>query len=101
MLDILFLMLITALVLFWLDSISKREEAVKQGKKLAAEFNLQLLDDTVHCNKIKIVRTEANWPSLERIYFFYVSSNKENRIHCQLTLVGKKIIYWRIPPYPQ
>ncbi|MBT3512564.1 MAG: DUF3301 domain-containing protein, partial [Nitrosomonadales bacterium] len=71
MLDIFFLMLITALVLFWLDSISKREEAVKQGKKLAAEFNLQLLDDTVHCNKIKIVRTEANWPSLERIYFFY------------------------------
>ena len=101
MLDIFFLMLITALVLFWLDSISKREEAVKQGKKLATEFNLQLLDDTVHCNKIKIVRTEANWPSLERIYFFYVSSNKENRIHCQLTLVGKKIIGWRIPPYPQ
>ena len=101
MLDIFFLMLITALVLFWLDSISKREEAVKQGNKLATEFNLQLLDDTVHCNKIKIVRTDANWPSLERIYFFYVSSNKENRIHCQLTLVGKKIIDWRIPPYPQ
>jgi len=101
MLDIIFLILVTGLVLFWLDSISKREEAVKHGKKLAKEFSLQLLDDTVHCSKIRIVRTTDNWPSLERIYFFYVSSNNENRIHCQLTLVGKKIIGWHIPPYPQ
>ncbi len=101
MFDIFFLAIIIFLVFFWWDTTTKREIAIRSGSRIANDFKLQLLDDTVHCTKIRLVRTEENWPCIQRIYFFYVSTNKENRIHCQLTLTGKKISHWHIPPYPQ
>ena len=101
MFDIFFLTIIIFLVFFWWDTTTKREIAIKSGSRIANDFKLQLLDDTVHCTKIRIVRTEDNWPCIQRIYFFYVSTNKENRLHCQLTLTGNKISHWYVPPYPQ
>ena len=101
MLDIFILSIIVFIVWFWWDTTTKREIAIKSGTRIASDFKLQLLDDTVHCTKIRIVRTEDNWPCIQRIYFFYVSTNKENRLHCQLTLTGNRISHWHIPPYPQ
>ncbi len=101
MFDFFILILIFFLVWYWWDSSEKRELAVSSGTRIAHDFKLQLLDETVHCTKLRIVRTEANWPTLQRIYFFYVSTDQKNKIHCQLTLTGKKLSHWHIPPYPQ
>ena len=87
-------------VWLWYDIILKRELAICEGKRLANNLNLQLLDESVHCNKISIVRTSSNWPSLKRVYFFNVSSTSDDRLNCQLTLVGSKLIDWYVPPYP-
>ena len=101
MLDIFFIVIIIFLVFFWWDTTTKREIAIKSGTRIASDFKLQLLDDTVHCTKIRIVRTEENRPTIQRIYFFYVSTNKENRLHCQLTLTGYRMSHWHIRPYTQ
>ena len=97
MLDIFMLGIIVLMVWFWWDTTTKREIAIKSGTRIASDFKLQLLDDTVHCTKIRIVKTEENWPTIQRIYFFYVSTNKENRIHCQLTLTAVSYTHLTLP----
>jgi len=101
MIDYFLLIFFCAAIYYWWDTITKREIAIYHGKLLAQQYNLQLLDDSVHCNKISLVRTDDNWPSIKRVYFFNISSNNENRLHCQLTLIGKTLTYWYVPPYPQ
>ena len=101
MLDYFFIFLIFLLVYFWFETATKRELAIFHGKNIAKQFNLQLLDDTVHCSKITLVRTLENWPSIKRIYSFNVSADNDNRLDCQLTISGKTLTDWYVPPYPQ
>ena len=101
MFDYFLLLVIGLSVFFWWDAIAKREIAIHHGKLLANRFHLQLLDESIHCNKITFVRNEDGWLSIERTYNFSVSSNEEDRIICQLTLIGKSLTDWLVPPYPQ
>tara|TARA_B110000008_G_scaffold212567_1_gene211571 strand:- start:150 stop:464 length:315 start_codon:yes stop_codon:yes gene_type:complete len=101
MFDYFFVFIILLVVYFWFETSAKREIAVSYGKNIAKQFNLQLLDDTVYCNKISIVRTSDNWPSIKRVYFFSVSASNDDRLHCQLTISGKTLTDWYVPPYPQ
>jgi len=88
------------IIIFLLMSIIGLWLAIHEGKRLANNLNLQLLDDTVHCNKMSIVRTLSNWPSIKRVYYFNLSSTTNDRLNCQLTLVGNRLIHWYVPPYP-
>ena len=101
MFDYFFIFIILLAVYFWFETSAKREIAVSYGKNIAKQFNLQLLDDTVYCNKISIVRTSENWPSIKRVYYFSVSASNDDRLHCQLTISGKTLTDWYVPPYPQ
>jgi len=101
MFDYFIIFLILLLVCFWVETSAKREMAVSHGKNIAKQFNLQLLDDTVHCNKITLIRTSENWPSIKRVYYFNVSASNEDRLHCQLTISGSTLTDWYVPPYPQ
>ena len=101
MLDYFFIFLIFLLVYFWFETATKREIAIFHGKNIAKQFNLQLLDDSVHCNKISLIRTSENWPSIKRVYYFHVSADNDSRHHCQLTILGKTLTDWYVPPYPQ
>ena len=99
--EFIILFLLFSIIWFWYDVISKRELAIYEGKRLANNLNLQLLDDTVHCNKMSIVRSASNWPSIKRVYYFSLSSTTNNRLNCQITFVGNKLIHWYVPPYPR
>lgn len=101
MFDYFFVFIILIVVYFWYETSAKREIAVSYGKNIAKQFNLQLLDDTVYCNKISIVRTSENWPLIKRVYYFSVSARNDDRLHCQLTISGKTLTDWYVPPYPQ
>ena len=101
MFDYFLLLVISLGVCFWWDTIAKREIAIHHGKLLAKKFHLQLLDESIHCNKITLVRSQDGWSSIKRLYIFSVSTNTEDRLHCQLTLTGKSLTDWFVPPYPQ
>ena len=101
MFDYFLLLAFSLLLFFWWDTTSKREIAIHHGKLLAKKFDLQLLDESIHCNKITLVRTNDDWPSIQRIYIFSVSTNNEDRLNCQLSLTGKSLTDWFVPPYPQ
>ena len=86
---------------FWLDSMSKRERAISLGSELAARFNLQLLDESVACNKVWLARNSRGQVHFLRTYVFDVSANGADRLHCHLVLLGNQISTWHIPPYQQ
>ena len=94
------LFLIISVVWLWYDITTKRELAIYEGRRLANNLSLQLLDDTVHCNNMSMVRSASNWPAIKRVYYFNLSSTTNDRLNCQLTLVGNRLIHWYVPPYP-
>lgn len=98
------LLLILVLVLaawFWLDSMAKREQAILLGAELAARYTLQLLDETVACNKLGLGRNTRGHVQILRRYEFDVSANGVDRLHCELFLLGDRLHSWHIPPYQQ
>jgi hypothetical protein len=79
------------IVWFWIDSISKRELAIQFGKNLSKQFDLQFLDETVACEKITLKRNEEGQVA--------ILSSTNDRIKCNLYLLGKHLHNWHIPPY--
>ncbi|MEI7757508.1 MAG: DUF3301 domain-containing protein [Bacteroidota bacterium] len=99
MLEYILLGLLIAIVWFWIDTISKRELAIELGKNLSKQFDLQFLDETVACEKITLKRNEKGQVAILRCYEFMVSSSTNDRIKCNLYLLGKHLHNWHIPPY--
>ena len=101
----MFEMILLALLLlaawFWQDSIAKREIAVMLGRELASRYQLQLLDETVACNKIRLGRDNRGHAQLIRVYAFEVTANGAERMECNLQMLGKQLQTCHIPPYVQ
>ena len=101
MLEIVLLLLLLSCAWFWQDSVSKREIAIKIGRELAGRYHLQLLDETVACNKLSLARDSRGHAQLMRDYAFEVSANGAERLQCSLQLKGRILQNWHIPPYVQ
>lgn len=96
-------LLITAIAAawFWLDSIAVRETAINTGRDLADRYDLQLLDETVACTRLRMGRNSRGRIQLMRTYDFEVSANGSDRLECNLVLLGNQLQSWYIPPYLQ
>ena len=101
MFELLLLALLIAMGWFWLDSIAKREVAIKLGRELAGRWQLQLLDETVACTQIRLGRDNRGHAQLQRLYQFEVSASGAERMQCNLQLLGMQLQTWHIPPYIQ
>jgi len=56
----IFLSLMIGLTIFaWYEIVKKREIAIEASKRIANNFNLQLLDDSVSCSSFKIIKTSS------------------------------------------
>jgi hypothetical protein len=100
-LEISFIILMLLGAWYWLDSITSREAAINSGRDLAQRWNLQLLDETVSCSRLRLGRNASGHAKIMRTYEFEVSTNGSDRLECQLVLLGKQLQSWHIPPYLQ
>jgi len=99
--EILLLIIVSAIAWYWFDSVSKREIAVLKGKELAGRYQLQLLDETVACKKVRLARNHNGQVQLLRFYEFEVTVDGRSRLSCNIDLLGKQLQNWHIPPYAQ
>ena len=99
--DMALLICLGALAWFWFDSVTARETAISTGRDLAERTQLQLLDETVACSRLRLGRNPRGRVQLLRTYEFEVSANGADRLSCELTLLGKQLTSWHIPPYLQ
>jgi hypothetical protein len=97
------ILLITILLLawYWLDSLSARDQAITKGHDLTQRTQLQLLDESVACVRLRLGRNVKGHVQIQRTYEFDVSANGGDRMHCHLVLLGRDLQSWYIPPYLQ
>ena len=101
MFELILLAIMLLAAWFWQDSVAKREVAIYVGRELASRYQLQLLDETVACHKIRLGRDSRGHAQLQRLYIFEVTANGAERMECHLQLLGKQLQTWHIPPYVQ
>jgi hypothetical protein len=98
-LSLLSLLLIAALVWYWLDSLRALELARITGKNACSEADVQFLDDTVARIKIELVRGESGHRILRRTYRFEFSETGNTRIEGRVVLLGHQIESVTMDPY--
>lgn len=99
--EIYLLIVVILIVMYWFDSISARDFAIEAGHQLTKRTQLQLLDETVACSRVRLGRNQYGRVQIQRTYEFEVSANGADRMTCQLTLLGRELQSWHIPPYLQ
>ena len=86
------LLLLASIIIVWYQSVTSREQAIQLGKRLCAERELQLLDDTVALSSIR-----PRWINfniyLERIYRFEYSLEGDDREGGQICLLGRQVLW--------
>lgn len=94
---IILLLLLAALLWYWLSSLSALETARKYGKKVCNELNVQFLDDTVASTSIALTRDTRGRRVLRRNYRFEFSETGNNRREGQLIMLGDRVEAMSMP----
>ena len=99
MTNLLLLLLLIALLWFWLNSLHALELARNAGKQVCSNAGVQLLDDTVSSTSLALARNESGRLVFRRTYRFEFSETGNSRLEGQLTLLGVKVISVTMEPY--
>jgi hypothetical protein len=90
--ELLGLLLLTALGWLWHDSLKVREAAVRTARDACAAENLLFLDDTVGIASIKLARDGEGRLRLQRAYDFEYSDTGNNRIQGGIVMLGTQMV---------
>lgn len=79
--------------LFWLwrNSMMSREISFTLAKQACANLQVQLLDDTVSLNSIKLCRNRRGTMALCRVYSFEFTQSGEARFQGKIALNGLEV----------
>ena len=83
------LLILAALIYFWLDSMKSRENAIVAAHKACRDINVQLLDHTVSLKKLKPMRDRHGKFTFMRIYEFDFSVDGSERRQGRAVMHGK------------
>lgn len=84
----IYLILLCALIWFWLDSRRAHEFAVDICRHLCSQHDVLLLDDTIALHRLKLRRANNGHIQFERSYRFEYSDNPGRRDSGDLVLLG-------------
>ena len=97
--EIVSLLLIAALVWFWLDSLNAREAGMEASRATCSAEGTQLLDDTVAIRSTWLARDDDGQVRIKRTYGFEYSDTGNNRRNGSVTLLGRRVIALYIAPH--
>lgn len=98
------LVICLAFAWFWLDSMKCHDIAVAAAKRAAQSGDVQLLDDTVALDQIRLARDDDARVGLRRIYRFEFSDTGDNRrggvvvLHNSLVVTVNLGNVWAVTP---
>lgn len=97
--DWLILLLLAALVWFWIDSMRALDAARNAVKLACNKYDVQFLDDAVSGIALALVRDELGRLALRRTYRFEFTETGNSRLEGRLTLLGTKVESVIMEPY--
>lgn len=89
---------------YWLENMKCHDIAVEAAKRAALSANVQLLDDTVALDKVRLARDEDARMGLQRTYRFEFSDTGDNRrsgvvqLHNSLVVTVNLGNVWLVTP---
>lgn len=93
------LILLAAIIYYWLDSIRAKEIATEHAKKACKKVFLEFLDDTVLMKKVRLRRNSHGQIAIYREYEFEFSSTGEFRYKGRIQQLGQHLIDIKMEPY--
>jgi len=97
--DWLLLLLLAALVWFWIDSMRALDAARNAVKIVCNKYDVQFLDDAVSGIALALARDELGRLALRRTYRFEFTETGNSRLEGRLTLLGTKVESVIMEPY--
>jgi len=102
MIDLVFIVVLLALVFYWWDARRCHEIVVQHCQRECKKSELQLLDSTVSSQGLWLRRNEKGQLELCRLYAFEFCSDSESRHQGYVVLLGRHIAEtsmdtWRLP----
>lgn len=91
LLDILWLLLIGAGLWFWWNALGAHQRALRAAKQHCEQMNVQLLDDSVVLQRLRIQRSTRGPMTLARSYQFEFSSTGDDRYFGEVKLLGYRL----------
>lgn len=98
-LDLLLLLPLVALAMFWSDSLRALEVARNAGKKACLRECVQFLDDTVTVSALALARDAQGRLAIQRTYRFEFSDTGDNRLEGTLVLLGARVESIEMEPF--
>jgi hypothetical protein len=93
------LLLLVAVVWFWLNSIHVLEIARNAAKAACLKAEVQFLDDTVASIRLGFARNDWGRRVLRRSYRFEFSETGNSRIEGQVVMLGEQVESITMNPY--
>ncbi len=100
MMELLALLLLTALGWLWYDSLNVREIAVRAAREACATESLLFLDDTVGIASVKLARNGDGHIQLQRAYDFEFSDTGDNRLKGSVVMLGQRVVLLNVGVRP-
>ncbi len=100
MIELMLIVLVSALAWLWWDSMQAREAAVGAARAACESEGLQFLDDTVGIASVRPARNADGRLLLQRAYDFEFSDTGDNRIRGSVVTLGRRVILLRLLPRP-
>jgi hypothetical protein len=86
--DVIIFFIFVLLVMYWWRISEQKTFAIRNAKEYCLERNVQLLDQTLVFQGLRLEKANGKRRKLCRIYEFEFSSNRENRYKGEIILSG-------------
>ncbi|MDR1994536.1 DUF3301 domain-containing protein [Azonexus sp.] len=96
--ELLVIVVIAAILWFWLDTLKAREAGIHAARQACAEDGLQFLDESVVGRSLRPARDDAGQLRLRRVYSFEFSDTGDNRCSGSVTLLGSDVEFLHLRP---
>ena len=95
------LFVVCVMLVAWLfyEALRAREAAIRITKEACRQHGLQLLDDTVHGVRLRLVRDHEGVVRLRRTFQFDFSEDGVNRRSGSVVMLGARVESLQLEPY--
>ncbi|RLA05689.1 MAG: DUF3301 domain-containing protein [Gammaproteobacteria bacterium] len=85
------ILLLVAIAWFWWESRGVAEMAIRVARRSCDSSGVQLLNDTVGWEKVRLKRNDQGRMQVQRTYFFEFSTDIERRYKGVIVMLGKRL----------
>jgi len=97
--DLILIALLLSAYLYWFDGQQVKEVAFKAVRSHCLNLEVQMLDEYVALNSIRLRRDHAGKIRVQRIFLFEFSSTGNERYNGVCIMLGQQVEAVRMEPY--